>query len=476
MIGMCYIIKSFNLVPITKVLAGQGETTLTQAECDAYVLPKVQELFDKQKDLTQWENRPLTFKKRVYSYIQGKEPLPGRVITDPEPIRPNNKDFKKRSAAGEIVLSGFKNWQAVINYTNGGEISRSIPNALREYYGGDQWFPALGDRAQNGFLFFGENGFKFRIDTVWDFVEYKAERTPYELGWIDPTILELNDFISSRVVKASMVTETLADHNGRTVDMLTSMAEMPETVQMIMDAIKECLRLYIAVKRKTFRLQNKVAEWKNAKTSDKTRRQILRNIHEANEAIASTWLTYRYGIMPNVYLIEDALEALNAPKTLFLRDRSRNVEKVAFLDRPNWGSPEVEVTDRVMVKSRLQNDNKINSQLSASLTVTAWELIPLSFVIDWFINIGDVLAATWPTAHAEQGTTYSWKSSFTTQYKHEPSGALVTIQYNGYKRIVIDPLQFCKLEWNPYIDNVRTYDAIALSWKLFIESKFRKLS
>ena len=111
-------------------------------------------------------------------------------------------------------------------------------------------------------------------------------------------------------------------------------------------------------------------------------RQILRNIHEANEAIAASWLTYRYGIMPNVYLIEDALKALDADKTLFLRDRSRRLSQVPFLERPNWGSPEVEVTDRVLVKSRLENDSKVGSQLSASLTKTAWELIPLSFVID----------------------------------------------------------------------------------------------
>lgn len=476
MIGMCYKIKSFKLVPITKVLAGEGETTLTQAECDSYVQPLFDAAFESQRNQTQWEKLPLNFKIRVYSYIPGKAPIPDKIISDPSPDRPNNKDFKARSAAGEIVLSNFKNWQAQITYTNGGRVSRFLPDSHREYYGGNEWYPSVGDGNESGFLRIGANLFRFRVDTVWDFVEYNAELTPYELGWTDPTVQELNDFIASRVVTDSQVTETLADHNDRTVDILTSMAEMPETVRMIHNAIKECLRLYIDAKRKNLRLQNKVAEWKNAKTSDKNRRQILRNIHEANEAIAATWLTYRYGIMPNVYLIEDALEALDADKTLFLRDRSRRLSQVPFLERPGWGSPEVEVADRVMVKSRLENDSKIGSQLSASLTKTAWELIPLSFVIDWFINVGDVLSATWPTASAAQGSTYSWRSDFTTQYKHEPSGALVTIRYNGYKRIVIDPLQFCKLEWNPYIDNTRTYDAIALSWKLFLESKFRKLS
>lgn len=476
MIGMCYKMNRFTLVPITKIAPGEGETTLTQSEVDAHVRPLFEALLEMQRDQTQWEKLPLSFKTRVYSYIPGANPVPSKIISDPEPYRPINKDFKRRSAAGEIVLSGFKNWQVQIEYTNGGEIKRFLPESHFEYYGGHEYYPFVGNGSRNGFLFIGETGYKFRVDTVWDFVEYKAELTPYQLGWRDPTIQELNDFISARVVKSSMVTETLADHNDRTVDMLTSMAEMPETVRMIYDAIKNCLRLYIDVKNKNLRLQNKVAEWKNAKTSDRTKRQILRNIHEATEAIAANWLAYRYGIMPNVYLIEDALEAINAPKTLFLRDRMREHSEVHFLDRGEWGNPLVDVHERVMVKSRLENDSKIASQLSFSLTKTAWELIPLSFVIDWFVNIGDVLSATWPTAHAEQGATFSWKSQFTTQYKHEQSGAFVTIRYSGYKRIVIDPLQFCKLEWNPYMNAFRTYDAFALSWKMFIESKFRKLS
>lgn len=476
MIGMCYKMNRFTLVPITKLTPGQGETTLSKSEVDTHVRPLFEALLETQRSQSQWERFPLNFKTRVYSYIPGTNPVPSKLISDPEPYRPINKDFKRRSAAGEIVLSGFKNWQVQIDYTNGGQIKRYLPESLTEYYGGHEYYPFVGSGSRNGFLFIGDTGYKFRVDAVWDFVEYKAELTPYQLGWVDPTIQELDDFISTRVVKSSMVTETLADHNDRTVDMLTSMAEMPDTVRMIYDAVKNCLRLYIDVRSKNLRLQNKVAVWKNAKTSDRTKRQTLRNIHEATEAIAANWLAYRYGIMPNVYLIEDALEAINAPKTLFLRDRMREHSTVHFLDRGEWGNPLVDVHERVMVKSRLENDSKIASQLSFSLTKTAWELIPLSFIVDWFVNIGDVLSATWPTASAAQGTTFSWKSQFTTQYRHEQSGAFVTIRYSGYKRIVIDPLQFCKLEWNPYMNAFRTYDALALSWKMFIESKFRKLS
>lgn len=262
MIGMCYKMNRFTLVPITKLTPGQGETTLSQSEVDTHVRPLFEALLETQRSQSQWERFPLNFKTRVYSYIPGTNPVPSKLISDPEPYRPINKDFKRRSAAGEIVLSGFKNWQVQIDYTNGGQIKRYLPESLTEYYGGHEYYPFVGSGSRNGFLFIGDTGYKFRVDAVWDFVEYKAELTPYQLGWVDPTIQELDDFISTRVVKSSMVTETLADHNDRTVDMLTSMAEMPDTVRMIYDAVKNCLRLYIDVRSKNLRLQNKVAVWK----------------------------------------------------------------------------------------------------------------------------------------------------------------------------------------------------------------------
>ena len=477
MIKAAYETTTYSFIGILKIHRDSGEQSdLSNEEADSILRPLFDALKIKQRNMVQPDKFPLSFKRSEPTYGESIPPLPDKIIYDDSPVRPNNKDFKRRSAAGEIVLSDYKKWGAIISYANGPVEDHRV-KGYETYYGLNEWSYSLSLPRSGSFVLVGDIWIMARVDTIVDYVYYKDEQNPYDLGWVDPTPEELNNFITTNDVLSGEVTSTLADHNDRTVDVLTSMAEMPETVEMIYNAIKTCLRMYIDARKKAFRLQNQVAVWKNAKTSDRTRRQIIRNITETNAAIADVWLTYRYGIMPNVYLIEDCLEALDAPETLFLRDRSRYVDKVAFHEVLDWTSEKVDLTHRVMIKSRLkEGSTKVDSQLSASLTKTAWELIPLSFVIDWFVNVGDVLSASWPTASAEQGATYSWKADFTSHYTHVDSSATVTIRYIGYRRMVIDPLQFCKLEWDPYIDTFRKMDAMSLAWKIFLESVFKKLS
>lgn len=420
---------------------------------------------------------PASFKGKFPVYDSNVSTYDNPVYLEcKNPIKPAHKDFKRRSAAGEILMSDFHNWQCIITYRNGQIVEKVDPSPLKSYEPIGRY---LIGTTKGDYILLNDRWYRCRVISTWYYETLSAERTPKQLGWVDPSYEYLDSFLR-RQVDAPKVQEVLADHNDRTVDALTSLAEMPETVRSIIDAAKVILRMYVDARKKAFRLQNRVSEWKNAKTSDRNQRQVLRNIRELNDAIADVWLNFRYNIKPNVYLIEDMLKAIGAPESLFLRDRSRVISRVPFFPlESEWTSKKekTDLTERVLIKSRLDlGSNKLNTQFSFNAFKTAWELIPLSFVVDWVLSIGDFLSSSFPPANAEQGATYSWKVDDEFSYVHEGSGASVSIKYTAYKREVIDPQQFCKIYWVPDINIQRQRDAVALTWKIFIQQHFRKLS
>lgn len=450
-------------------------TYLTGQQLKAELGPLIDGLVAAQRNLFQATERPPSFKGfRPYYNDEKDIPPPARLLRMEKPVKPFNKDFKRRSAAGEIVVSNYHNWTALITYKNGKVVEHVDPPIFNIWNcTAVQGVP----QRENRYVIY--NGYKYecRIRIFHALTVYSSPVTPYQVGWRDPLPYNLDHL--SHTIHGDNVQSTLADHNTRVIDVLTAMAEMPETLRSIIEACKTVIRMYGEVKRKEFRLQNQVAEWKNAKTSDKNRRQIIRNIRELQDAISSLWLNYRYNIKPTIGLIEDSLKVLASdPDTQFIRDRDRVIIPFDFHPVDNWESnKQLDMTHRVMIKSRLTGGNakNFNAFLSANPLLTAYELIPLSFVLDWFINVGDFIAALSPSANAGQGATYSWKCDDTIVYTHD-SGAEVSIKFNWYKRQVIDPAHYCGLYWSPNVNLVRQFDALALIWKIFISNKVKTLS
>lgn len=68
---------------------------------------------------------------------------------------------------------------------------------------------------------------------------------PYALGWSDEKYIRtLKGRINSASYDGSMIMGCLAEANRGTIDALTALAEMPETVRSIYNGIKTCLRMY----------------------------------------------------------------------------------------------------------------------------------------------------------------------------------------------------------------------------------------
>lgn len=448
-------------------------------------------------------------------------------------VSTNNKPFRKRVANGEIVVSNYRRFNAYLKYRNGGEetvlgdpfncdrywqivnyVGWTCPVWLKNQTGRtdrgagpDGSSIAIGQRLGGGTsrIFRQKYQKKSITDTV----------SPYSVGWDDSIIQEfLNtgiDDLVDRDLLNEVVTATLAEANSRTVDMLTALAEGPETVMSIKAAVMEVIRLFKDARKGHLRIINSAKrvqrehearvhrinyasrqDWlaaRNARTRRniehkrqqavaQARRDLALAMKEFTDAVTQVWLTFRYGIMPNVYLVEDLIEAQAKPLEEFVRFGQRREVSIKPPEVPGWEtSGEIPGTLRCFNKRKFDAKFMASKEYSWNVAVTLWELVPLSFVVDWFVNVGDVLSVLFGgTKEYLEASTISVKmENAPVTYTHTSSGATVNVDFRGYTRKVINPLHYCALRWDPFIDLQRQLDAASLSYQIFIKDAVKGL-
>lgn len=127
------------------------------------------------------------------------------------------------------------------------------------------------------------------------------------------------------------------------------------------------------------------------------------------------WLSYRYGWIPLISDVGAAAEAaastlVDRPPTLFIKKRGRRSESVTrsigegsvlgvrsgFPSRLIAEKEFTVCTDSaawLLVEARAPALMTLEQFGLANPALVAWELLPFSFVADWFVGIGDYLAA-----------------------------------------------------------------------------------
>lgn len=181
-------------------------------------------------------------------------------------------------------------------------------------------------------------------------------------------------------VKSSCISDAFSGF-----DLLTNLAEAPESLELIISALKLAVNPLRGIRE----LREKYAK---ARRRGKTHR-------EAHDEISSQWMQYRYGIMPIILSIKDAMELYDQLADEF--STSRAYQKIPYVEssKPlitgvNYFHQESTGSIRVSAvgKSRYSDPNlRLSDLITFNPFLTAWELIPMSFVIDWFVNVGDVI-------------------------------------------------------------------------------------
>lgn len=453
--------------------------------------------------------------------------LPDSLI-ESRVVKVSNAPFMKKVNCGQMVVSNFHRINALAKFINGGVITNlGNPTLFNRYYQvlGIAGFPKIGwtpfpsyGVANDAILAVGQ---KLPGGTVPIIRQYYQKRKisdtilPTDVGWTSVPIKlfidkDVTDLVSPDDV-SDVVTATLAEANQRTVDILTTLAEMPETVNMIKNAVLEVARLYRDTRKGHLRLINKAKRvqrnhatkifrinydsrisWLAAR-NEKSRRlvQLKRDadisaarrdlalfMKEFSDAVTSLWLTYRYGIKPNEYLVQDLIKANKALFDRFVRFSQQRVISIDPPHIPGFVTEDtIEGTLRCFIKRSFNVADIANKEYSWNGVVTLWEVLPLSFVADWMWNIGEYLSAiSGGTNEYKQACTISVKIEDSyINYIHTQSGAKVTVHFQGYSRKVINPLHYCALRFDPFLDLRRILDSASLSYQIFVKSVLNDL-
>lgn len=409
-------------------------------------------------------------------------------------IRVNNKPYLVQKNNGNIVVSDYQTGQLRWTFKNGGPTKKI----------GDPWTRSC------DLLYLNLRHGLYKIGYVLDNQVIMIDDNTAVMGAIAYDVQEISTddskppnfsvpetgwLLNQLVYDTDLITKTTGEANRKSVDVLTALAEAPETIKDALGAATTILKMYREAKQGEFRLVNKTKrlrleydealrslsrQLRNEELSKRKyqlRKKQLKNdfvlsMKELTDAIAQVWLTFRYGIMPNVYLIEGINKAVDTRKNVFFEFTSTNTRNLNLLD---GFTGNIEVKDKAFIKRKFVKGQIYNS-LSANPFLTAWELIPLSFVVDWVINIGNLLSTLVNPSEAsmlQEGATYSWKLTGA-MVKSFDDGSSVTCEIRGYKRNVINPGDLCGLTINPDFSLVRQLDALALSWNLALKKLYRK--
>lgn len=351
--------------------------------------------------------------------------------------------------------------------------------------------PAKGMVHSGGYYISAHRGF---IRVYWD----RISRT-WEQPVLGTSISYIKEtFLNNMCIDPALVTSTVAEADTACMDVLTAVAELPETVASILSGLKLVIsairdlkkgRLAIsnahlrkkesdaALHRLTMRrLNDKLSNsssprerkhWQR-KISQENKRMV--NVRQSaaiefNSALASIWMNFRYNIMPAVYTIEDLQSLIDSYSAMFKTTRDSLPSSFQF-DLDSWtGSYDIAVRQGCVIKRLIDPNLRFTSLTKANFASTAWELIPLSFVVDWFINIGDVISSlTSPNLSLREGATYSSKINESLTFYKEGSTSHLQINVQIFKRRVIDPMSHIGLSFNTKLSTFQKIDSLALLW------------
>ncbi|UJQ85368.1 MAG: putative maturation protein [Herbuvirus faecivivens] len=184
--------------------------------------------------------------------------------------------------------------------------------------------------------------------------------------------------------------QRLADQK---VDVLTTVAEAKSTITMIANAATDLFDLYRYVRRGNLRKAKRIMSARGIKTKVSK--------HWKNKTAENRWLEFTYGWAPLLGDIKTAFEELTAEreatlpiiKVVYSTKAGDNFDPIGVLLTPGerWSGTAVYKTACYFSVANPNVREAAKWNLGNNPLLTAWELVPYSFIVDWFIPIGDFL-------------------------------------------------------------------------------------
>lgn len=403
-----------------------------------------------------------------------------------------NKDFKKRCQDGEIIMSPYSVHSSVVSSLPEDRRVTSPPVKLGE----DAVPPAIGpwkevpnawywnrwkdtklsDAVGGGYLY---NGYPSRLlkGTIsTPRMMYTETRGHPRDPDFNPGAFnrQLHSFVGSQqTLDHTLIQEIVGKANAGDVDVLTTLAELPKTLNSVWDGFRLIAKIFRDARKKEFQIWKTVPstskryaktahqkwlavqmrkvpsfeKWRRSNPKGTTkqywdyvsrRRAKLvdletfiansngkynkRAAREAAEAVASVHLNATYNIKPAIYTIEDTLKAIDNFGEVYRRYGNGPVPKVIQLEdlmpkpHPNAVFSGVATMEqRCLIKRQYDASGafeNLKRVASVDILVTGYELIKLwSIIFDWFFTIGPMLRALpWNQVFKQQKSCYNYKT------------------------------------------------------------------
>lgn len=220
--------------------------------------------------------------------------------------------------------------------------------------------------------------------------------TPTVLTWLESQVVSAIPLPSSA---ASLHASAVADLQAGDMDLLTSIAEMNKTVSYIVSRLRDIAQILGAVKRRDF--------------------SFFKKSVESYTPSLDPWLEARYAVRPLIIDVENSIRAFNNSGSLATLKRAARAEDLDSVTSVSGSfsdsnfSYTFDGTVSVTGRRRGGAIGKLSANLPSlytlgmfNLATTAVELIPWSFVFQWFFNISGLIASLNPNPVYELQTGY----------------------------------------------------------------------
>lgn len=283
------------------------------------------------------------------------------------------------------------------------------------------------------------------------------------------------------------------------VGMSENLGELRETIGMLKNPFAELRKFLLSNGKHNLGLLNAI------RTYRKTGVWLGKSGRSAADAAASSWLEFRYGVMPIVNAIQDLIKLANKKANAFnpkiIRSKrahlqheyQRFVEGTIVTGQIEQGYG-VSYTHRLAAHASVQFVQDCPQSLPDLLGLTprflpelAWELTRASFIVDWWLEVGTWLGAMRITPFVTVlGHTVGLKADSTAAvseqyYRYNASSAqkkgggavLGSYHQESFNRTVGQHLPYLP-QVNLQLSNslFRSIDGLTLSWQ-FILRKLR---